>query len=49
MDCLPVLCQTTPPNFAEKTYVHSHKTAKFAKVFSLESFPVYGILPVFDL
>ena len=29
----------TPPNFAEK----SHKTAKFVKVFSLKSFPLYGI------
>jgi len=28
-----------PPNFAEKS---SHKTAKFAKVFSLESFLLYG-------
>ena len=27
-----------PPNFAEKTFTNSHKTAKFAKVFSLESF-----------
>ena len=27
----------TPPNFAEKTFVNPHKTAKFAKVFSLES------------
>ena len=32
------------PNFAEKTFVCSHKTAKFAKVFSLESFPLYGSL-----
>ena len=32
------------PNFAEETLVYSHKTAKFAKkkVFSLESFPLYG-------
>ena len=28
----------TPPNFAEKTFTNSHKTAKFAEVFSLESF-----------
>ena len=27
------------PNFAEKTFTNSHKTAK---VFSLESFPLYG-------
>ena len=33
----------TPPNFAEKTFANSHKTAKFAKVFSLESFPIYDI------
>jgi len=25
-----------PPNFAEKTFTNSHKTAKFAKVFSLK-------------
>ena len=30
------------PNFAEKTFACSHKTAKFAKVFSLECFPLYG-------
>ena len=35
---------TTPPNFAEKTFVNSHKTAKFSKVFFLKSFPLYGIL-----
>ena len=29
----------TPPNFAEKTFANSHKTMK---VFSLESFPLYG-------
>ena len=34
----------TPPNFTEKTFTNSHKTAKFAKVFSLESFPLYGKL-----
>ena len=32
------------PNFAEKTFVYSHKTAKFAEVFSLKSFPLYGIM-----
>ena len=31
-----------PPNFMEKTFANSHKTEKFAKVFFLESFPVYG-------
>ena len=30
------------PNFTKKTFVYSHKTAKFAKVFSFESFPLYG-------
>ena len=33
----------TAPNFAEKTFTNSHKTAKFTKVFYLESFPLYGI------
>ena len=32
----------TPPNFVEKTFANSHKTMKFAKVFSLKSFPLYG-------
>ena len=31
-----------PPNFAEKTFANSHKTLKFAKIFFLESFPLYG-------
>ena len=30
------------PNFAEKTFAYSHKTAKFTKVFSLESLLLYG-------
>ena len=30
------------PNFAEKTFAYTLKTAKFAKVFSLKSFPLYG-------
>ena len=34
---------TAPPNFAEKTFANSHITVKFAKVFSLESFLLYGI------
>ena len=34
---------TTPPNFA-KTFTNSHKTLKFAKVFSLKVPTVYGIL-----
>ena len=33
-----------PPNFAEKTFAYSLKTVKFAKVFFLDSFPLYGIL-----
>ena len=32
----------TPLKFHEKTFANSHKTAKFTKVFSLESFPLYG-------
>ena len=32
----------TPSNFVEKTFKNSHKTAKFTKVFSLETFPLYG-------
>ena len=31
------------PNFREKTFANSHKTAKFAKVFSFKSFLLYGI------
>ena len=34
--------ETMPPNFAEKTFVDSHKTVKFAKVFSLENFSLYS-------
>ena len=30
------------PNFVEKTFAGDSKTAKFVKVFSLESFPLYG-------
>ena len=33
----------TPPNFAKKTFTNSHKTLKYAKVFSLESFPLYTV------
>ena len=29
---------TSPPNFTEKTFTNSHKTAKLAKVFSLKTF-----------
>ena len=31
------------PNFMEKTFVGGSKTVKFVKVFSLESFLLYGI------
>ena len=34
---------TTPPNYAEKTFANSYKTSKFAKVFSLEIFPLYMV------
>ena len=37
------------PNFAEKTFAYSRKTAKFAKVFSLESFPLYGNRSIFSI
>ena len=30
------------PNFLEKTFANSHKATKFVKLFSLESFPIYG-------
>ena len=30
------------PHPQKKTYANSHKTAKFTKVFSFESFPLYG-------
>ena len=32
-----------PPNFVEKTFANNHKTVIFMKVFSLKSFPLYGI------
>ena len=32
------------PNFTEKTFTYNHKTTKFAKVFSLKSFPLYGMV-----
>ena len=31
-----------PPGFAEKTFADGSQTLKSAKVFSLESFPLYG-------
>jgi len=43
-DCSLVLpMNATLPNFAKKLFTNSHKTLKFAKVFSLKSFPLYGI------
>jgi len=41
VDCSLLLCQRTPhPKFhSSKTFANSHKTAKFAQVFSLKSFP----------
>ena len=32
----------TPQILQGETFVYSHKTTKFAKVFSLNSFPLYG-------
>ena len=32
----------TDKHFADKTFADCHKNAKFAKVFSLESFRLYG-------
>ena len=48
MDCSLLPRQRTPPptNFAEKTFANSHKTAKFTKVFSLKSLPLYGMCGV---
>ena len=41
MDCSLVTPKyAVPPNFVEKTFLNSHKTANFAKVFSHESFPL---------
>ena len=44
MDCsfVPTV-STEPSNNHGKTFADRHKTAKFAKVFSLESFPLYRI------
>ena len=36
---LAMLKDATSPNFTEKTFANSHKTSKFAKVFSLKKFP----------
>ena len=40
---------TTPPNFAEKTFTNSYKTSKFAQVFSLKSFLLYGTFMFTDM
>ena len=37
------------PNFVEKKFAYSHKTVKFVKVFSLESFPLYGNLVMYTM
>ena len=33
-----------PQNFVEKPFADGSQTSKFTKVFSLESFPLYGIM-----
>ena len=33
-----------PQNFVEKTFTDGSQSSKFTKVFSLESFPLYGTL-----
>ena len=39
----PTCCVPRPQKFAEKTFLALHKSVNFAKVFSLESFPLYGM------
>ena len=39
--------ETTAPNFAQKTFMNSHKTAKFVKVFSLKV-PCYMCIWYFE-
>ena len=36
------------PNFAERKFTNGHKTSKFAKVFSLERFPLYSSLQKYN-
>ena len=44
VDCSLVLPKdATPLNFEEETFVNSHKTLKFTRVFSLESFLLYSL------
>ena len=40
---LPIVMWAWPQNFAEKTFTDGSATTKNAKVFSLESFPLFGI------
>ena len=48
---MPATCYAPPPfhvchahnKFADKTFVALRKSAKFAKVFALETFPLYGM------
>ena len=44
MDCLKQIIGGCgmPPNFVEKTFADGSQTSKSAKVFSLESFPLYS-------
>ena len=44
-DCLkPSISECgMPQNFMEETFADGSRTSKFAKVFSLESFPLYGM------
>ena len=43
-DCSgPIIVWVWPQNVAVKTFTDDSETAKNAKVFSLESFPLYGI------
>ena len=44
MDCSgPIIMWVRPQNFAEKTFTDGSETAKDAKVFYLESIPLYGV------
>ena len=50
MDCsLMPPKDATLPNFLEKIFVNSHKTTKFVKIFSLESFLLYTVCFLFSL
>ena len=43
----PVIMWVWPQNFAEKTFTDGSETAKNVNVFSLESFPQYGMLTAY--